>query len=350
MDPERVHESVTARLEQWGRSPRRLKVLDTFYGVEEPSLATELWGIRFPNPLGIAAGFDKNARVAHVMPHLGFGFVEIGTVTALAQDGNPRPRLFRVPEERALVNRLGFNNEGAEAVAARLASRGTPLVPLGVNIGRSRAVPNEDAAHDHEASLAKLWPYASYLVVNVSSPNTPGLRDLQAREALVPLVRTLQGRNRELAEACGARAKPLLVKLSPDLADEDLAEVSRALGDLDVAGIVATNTTVRRDGLRSTAPEGGLSGRPLAARSTEVVRLVHKATDGRLPIVGVGGVAGASDAWEKIEAGASLVQAYTGFIYEGPGFARRVCQGLARRVKEGGFGSFAEAVGAAHKR
>lgn len=352
LDAERAHETVVKRLESAGRSRAALKALDALYGVDEPTLAVDVWGLRFPNPLGVAAGFDKNARLAHVLPHLGFGFVEIGTVTARPQEGNPRPRMFRAPEAQGLVNRLGFNNEGAEAVAARLAAKDAPLVPLGVNIGKSRSVANDDAPGDYAASFERLWPHASYVVVNVSSPNTPGLRDLQARESLLPLVRALQTRNRSLAADRGCRPKPLLVKLSPDLADEDVADVAAGLLDVDVAGIVATNTTVRRDGVSGpvASEAGGLSGRPLRDRSTEVVRLVHKATDGRMPIVGVGGVSTDKDAWEKVEAGASLVQAYTGFIYAGPDFARRVCRGLAARVKEGGFANFQEAVGAAHKR
>ncbi|HEX2021956.1 MAG TPA: quinone-dependent dihydroorotate dehydrogenase, partial [Candidatus Thermoplasmatota archaeon] len=274
-EAERVHELAVRRLEAAGRSERLTRMLRARYFHEDPRLSQELWGLTFPNPVGIAAGFDKNARLVGVLPHLGFGFVEVGTVTSEAQAGNPRPRLFRLPKDQALINRLGFNNEGADLVAARLAKAPPAMVPVGVNIGKARRVPNAEATADYLKTFERLFPYGGYFVVNVSSPNTPGLRDLQARESMEELVRALRQRNAELARAQGARPRPLLVKISPDILPKDLE------GFVQVA---------------------------LAERATRMVRTIHEQTEGRIPIVGVGGVFSAEDAWEKIRAGASLVQ------------------------------------------
>jgi dihydroorotate dehydrogenase len=347
MDPERVHELVLKRLEAWGRNERLAKSLRARYFMEDPRLTQDLWGLTFPNPVGIAAGFDKNARLVNVLPHLGFGFVEVGTVTSEPQAGNPKPRMFRLPKDKALINRLGFNNEGADAVAGRLARSSARMVPVGVNIGKARRVPNSEATQDYLRSFEKLYPYGDYFVVNVSSPNTPGLRDLQAREAMEELVRALKGRNAELARAQGAKPRPLLVKIAPDLQPKDLE------GFVDVAkaekldGIIATNTTVARNGLKtSIQQEGGLSGAPLRERSTAIIREIHHLTDGRIPIVGVGGVFTAEHAWEKILAGASLVQLYTGFIYGGPATAREINEGLVELLAQSGHEHLADAVGA----
>ena len=309
----------------------------------DPRLALTVAGLRFPVPVGLAAGFDKAARALWAWPALGFGFVEVGTVTGLAQPGNPRPRLFRLPDDQALINRLGFNSPGADAMAARLAKlrRGGPYpIPLAVNIGRSRAASNEQAVDDYLYSFERLHPYAAFVVVNVSSPNTPGVRELQMREAITPLLTALSARNRALGE------KPLFVKIAPDLAEAELDAVVEAIGDR-AHGIVATNTTLGRDGLASAARDevGGLSGRPLFARAVEIVGRLHRRTAGRLPIIGVGGIFTAGDAYRMIKAGASLVELYTGFVYGGPGLPRRLARGLAARLDRDGLNTVAEAVG-----
>jgi dihydroorotate dehydrogenase len=318
--------------------------------VDDPALATRVWGIDFPNPVGLAAGFDKAGTLFNPLAALGFGFVEIGTVTAEAQPGNPRPRLFRLPADGALLNRMGFNNPGAEAVAAHLAAtRAEPV--LGINIGKSKVAPLERATEDYLRSVDLLAPFARYLVVNVSSPNTPGLRALQDAAPLRELVGAVVGRVREARGAAGAC--PVLVKLAPDLSDEQVEQAVEIALERGAAGIVATNTTVSRAGLR-TAPErveglglGGISGAPLRARALEVVSRIHARTGGAVPIVGVGGISSASEAWERIRAGASLVQIYTAFIYEGPGLVRRINRGLLDLMRRDGFRSVAEAVGTA---
>lgn len=298
-------------------------------------------GLRFPNALGLAAGFDKNAVGIDALAGLGFGHVEIGTVTALAQPGNDRPRLFRLPADRAVLNRMGFNNDGAAAVADRLAARAAtvrasavPLPILGVNIGKSKVVPEEDeqaVLDDYATSTRLLAGHADYLVVNVSSPNTPGLRNLQAVDRLGPLL----GHVRAVADQTVTdRPLPLLVKIAPDLADDDVLAVADLALDLGLAGIIATNTTISRDGLVTAAADvaalgaGGISGAPVAARSLEVLRLLRARVGERLTLISVGGISSAADAAERLDAGASLVQAYTGFIYGGPRWPSRVLAGL----------------------
>lgn len=341
LEPEWSHDVVLACLAALG--PRGLRAMGGAQ-VRDPGLAIEVCGIRFASPLGLAGGFDKAARALWAWPALGFGFVEVGTVTAVPQAGNPRPRVFRLPEDDALINRLGFNSPGAQVVAERLAAlrrRGAYPVPLGVNIGRSRDVSNEGAADDYVFSLERLHPYADFLVINVSSPNTPGLQSLQLRDAATFLLDRLAERNRALGE------KPLFVKVAPDLSDSELEEIAAAvLGRAH--GLVATNTTVRRDGLRSAArnESGGLSGRPLRSVSTRVIRTLYRLTRGRVPIIGVGGIFTAEDAYEKIKAGASLVQLYTGFIYGGPATPRVLAEGLSTLLTRDGYQTLAEAVGA----
>ncbi|WP_051426006.1 quinone-dependent dihydroorotate dehydrogenase [Jiangella gansuensis] len=305
-----------------------------------PSLAVEAFGLRFPGPLGLAAGFDKNAVGIDGLAALGFSFVEVGTVTARPQPGNPRPRLQRLLADRAIVNRMGFNNDGAAAVAARLARRrrrrGALPVVVGVNIGKSKVVPEAEAVADYEASTRLLAPYADYLVVNVSSPNTPGLRDLQAVDQLRPLLTAVRAQ----ADAVTSRRVPLLVKIAPDLGDEDVVAVAKLALELELDGIIATNTTVSRTGLR-TAPSaveaagaGGLSGAPLAGRSLEVLRLLRSTVGERLTLISVGGVSTAEDVYERLLAGATLVQAYTAFIYGGPFWPARVQRDLAPLLKD----------------
>ncbi len=298
---------------------------------------TRVMGLEFPGLLGLAAGFDKNAVGIDALANLGFGFVEIGTVTGEPQPGNPRPRLARLPADRVIVNRMGFNNDGAEVVARRLASRRRDRtgrragVPLGVNIGKTKAVPEEDAVGDYEKSTGLLAPHADYLVVNVSSPNTPGLRDLQAVERLEPLLRAVRRR----ADAASDHHVPLLVKIAPDLSDEDVLAVADLAVALGLDGVVATNTTISREGLTSdpalveAAGGGGLSGPPLRSRATEVMRLLRGRVGADLVLVGVGGITSVEDARGRLDAGADLLQAYTGFVYEGPWWPARMNRALS---------------------
>jgi dihydroorotate dehydrogenase len=295
----------------------------------DPSRAREVFGIRFPNPVGLAAGFDKNARVLPAWEKLGFGFVEAGTITAAGQPGNPRPRIFRLPAQQALINRLGFNNDGAEAVAARLAllkaSNRWPCIPIGLNIGKTKVTPLEEAAGDYLFSFEKLFPFADYFVLNVSSPNTPGLRALQDAAALDQLLGAIQQRNRELSAT--PRLRPVLLKIAPDLEFPQIEEIIALLLRHGLAGIVATNTTLDHSSIpEALRREGGLSGAPLRARSTEIVRFIAGLTD--LPIIAVGGIHDAASAMEKFNAGAALVQIYTGFIYEGPALIRQIASAL----------------------
>ena len=316
-----------------------------------PLLAQRLWGIDFPNPVGLAAGLDKNARAPHVWPLCGFGSAELGTVTAHGQPGNPTPRLFRLPRDRALINRMGFNNDGAAAVARRLSALTggrPPAIPIGINLGKSRATPLDDAVSDYVASFRAVFPFASYLVINVSSPNTPGLRDLQAAEHLAALLAALRAENTTLAGATGAAPRPLLVKLAPDLSDEGLADVVRVARAGGAAGLIATNTTVTRAGLTTPCDTaGGLSGAPLRGRALAVVGTLRRLAGADLPIVGVGGIASAADAYAMIRAGAALVQLYTGLIYEGPRLPARIARGLVDLLRRDGFAHVSEAVGSA---
>jgi dihydroorotate dehydrogenase len=321
VDPERIHHVAMAALRGLGHVP--------WHPDPDPRLAREVFGIRFPNPIGLAAGFDKNAIVLPAWEKLGFGFVEAGTITAVGQPGNPRPRIFRLPEQQALINRMGFNNDGAEAVAARLArlkgSGRWPCVPIGLNIGKTKVTPIEEAAADYLFSFEKLFPFADYFVLNVSSPNTPGLRSLQGADALHQLLGAIQGRNRELS--AGARFRPVLLKIAPDIEFAQIEEIIGLVEQHGLAGIVATNTTLDHssvpEGLRQ---EGGLSGAPVRARSTEIVRFIAERT--RKPVIAVGGIHDAASAMEKFDAGAALVQLYTGFIYEGPALIRRIASAL----------------------
>lgn len=327
-DPEVVHERVIRVL---SASARALAGLRRFYGVDDP---VTVFGLRFPSRVGLAAGMDKDGRALRAWPALGFGFVEAGTVTRLAQPGNPKPRLFSLPDSDGLINRMGFNNAGAGALAKRLAEHGKPDVPLGVSIGKSKVVPLADAVADYQASLRSLYPYADYFAINVSSPNTPGLRALQDKSALAELLAELRGTSSALAG--GGTPTPLLVKVAPDLPDSALAELLEVCDAHAVAGVIATNTTLSRQGLasgdaRAGEEAGGLSGRPLGARAREVVRFIHDRTEGRLPIIGVGGIFSGADARRMIDAGASLVQVYTGFALQGPRLVREINRALTRR-------------------
>jgi len=347
LDPERAHDlalRLVVALERILAHRRHATPAWT-----HPALTQELWGLPFANPVGLAAGFDKDARAPHVWAALGFGFAELGTITAHAQPGNPRPRLFRLAADRAVINRFGFNNSGAAAVAERLRvleRRTRPGIPIGINIGKSRVTALDDAPQDYAHSLRTLFSFASYFVVNISSPNTPGLRDLQGEAHLRALLTALRDENAAQAAALGLPPRPLLVKVAPDLTDEDLARVVEVAAAHGAAGLVATNTTVSRTGLRQPSAEsGGLSGAPLRARATAVVRTLHRRAGPRLPIIGVGGIFSARDAYEKIRAGASLVQVYTGLLYEGPWLARRIARGLVPLLHRDGFAHLRDAVG-----
>ena len=314
-------------------------LLRRWLGPRDPVLRVHALGLDFPGPLGLAAGFDKDARATTGLGALGFGFVEVGTVTARAQPGNPRPRMFRLPADRALINRMGFNNDGAAAAAARLRRRprGPGARPVvGVNIGKTRAVPEQDAAADYAASARAVADVADYVVVNVSSPNTPGLRDLQEVDRLRPVLAAVR---EALDAAAGSRRVPLLVKIAPDLAGPDVDAVADLAVELGLDGIIATNTTVSRAGLASPAAEvsaagaGGLSGPPLRVPALAVLRRLRERAGDRLVLIAAGGIETPDDAWERLAAGATLVQAYTGFIYGGPLWPRRIHAGLARRTR-----------------
>ena len=338
--PERIHHTVFAALRAATATSLQRRVLRRRLAPTDPMLASTVFGVHFPGPLGLAAGFDKDGVGLNAWGALGFGYAEIGTVTAAPQPGNPPPRLFRLPADRALLNRMGFNNHGAGALATRL-SRRRADVPIGVNIGKTKATPPEHAVDDYRASARLLGPLADYLVVNVSSPNTPGLRDLQAVAQLRPI----------LAAVRAETSTPVLVKIAPDLTDADVDAIADLAVESGLAGIVATNTTISRDGLLtlgvSELGSGGISGPPVARRSLEVLRRLYARVGGKLVLISVGGIQTADDAWERITAGATLLQGYTGFIYGGGLWAKRIHDGLAARLHAGGFASLADAVGSA---
>lgn len=352
LPPETAHELALHSLHFFLRGP--LKEIVASRNRVSPVGHLKRFGLEFSNPAGLAAGFDKNGIAAESLSALGFGFIEVGTVTYEAQSGNPKPRLFRLPRDRALINRLGFNNYGAKELAERLRAH-RPGCVLGVNIGKSRSATIEAAIPDYLASFDAVHDIADYIAVNVSSPNTPNLRELQRADLLSELLQSLQRRNSDLAHANSERPRPLLLKIAPDLDQAQIESIIEVAMRANISGIIATNTTVRRDALRTPAAEvqacgeGGLSGAPLRERSNQVISLVYRLTRGELPIVGVGGIFTAEDAWDKICAGASLIQLYTGFIYEGPGIAKRINEGLAKILRREGFNSIDDAVGCRSK-
>ncbi len=338
--PERIHTWVFAVL-RTATAPRPLRRgLARWLAPTDPVLESTVFGVRFPGPVGLAAGFDKDGTGLNTWGALGFGYAEIGTVTAQAQPGNPRPRMFRLADDRALLNRMGFNNHGAGELALRL-TRHSSDVPIGVNIGKTKVTPPEGAVADYAESARLVGPLAAFLVVNVSSPNTPGLRDLQAVESLRPILTAVKAQTRT----------PVLVKIAPDLSDADVDEIADLAVELGLAGIVATNTTVSRDGLATPGVDelgpGGVSGPPVARRSAEVLRRLYQRVGDRLVLISVGGIETADDAWDRITSGASLVQGYTGFVYGGGAWAKHIHDGLARRLRDGGFATLADAVGSA---
>lgn len=328
--------------------------MQSLYGYSDPRLQQSLWGLPFENPIGLAAGFDKDGVASGVWSSFGFGFAELGTVTAHAQPGNSQPRLFRLPADRAALNRMGFNNRGAAEMAVMLKQRwgesdtavARPF-SLGINLGKSKITPLDAAAEDYLTSFRLLKDWGDYFVVNVSSPNTPGLRSLQASDQLGPILDVLQQENQQ--------QKPLLVKIAPDLEWDAIAQVIELAQTYQLAGIIATNTTIQRSGLQTaivqatgkpvTEEAGGISGLPLRQRSTEVIRFIWQQTQGKLPIIGVGGIFTAQDAWEKLTAGASLLQVYTGWFYEGPGMVRRILSGLTQRLVAHDLKSITQVVG-----
>ncbi len=344
-DPERAHTLTLWLLQRLAQATSLLKLGRRWHPLEPVVLQMQVAGLRFPNPVGLAAGFDKNATAVVAFPVLGFGFVEIGTVTPRAQAGNTLPRLFRLPADEAVINRMGFNNDGAATIARRLKML-PGHIPIGVNLGKNAGTPLEQALQDYCSGLATLYDVGDYVVINVSSPNTPGLRDLQSHAHLNALLSGVQACNRSLAHARQVKPRPLFVKIAPDLEPEALDGIVEAVQTCELDGIIATNTTIGREGLTTPAPEpGGLSGRPLRHRSTEAVRYLYRRAQGGIPIIGVGGIFSAEDAYEKICAGASLVQLYTGLIYRGPGLPRHINVGLVRLLQRDGFTHLSEAVG-----
>lgn len=329
-DPEKVHYFVVKRL-KWFHDhfPLGKTILRSSFDVNIKGLEREVFGIKFKNPVGLAAGFDKNGEYIEALSDLGFGFIEVGTVTPLPQPGNDKPRMFRLEEDSALINRMGFNNKGVDTLAERLRllrSKHKDIV-VGGNIGKNKNTPNEDAVSDYVKCFDRLFDVVDYFVVNVSSPNTPGLRALQEKEPLMNLLNTLQQRNKK-----GDISRPILLKIAPDLTNEQLDDIVEIVVQTGIAGVIATNTTIDRNGLytaeKVTNEAGGLSGKPLTIRSTEVIKYLSDKSNKAFPIIGVGGIHSPQDAKDKLEAGASLVQLYTGFIYEGPAIVKRICKEL----------------------
>lgn len=318
-DPEEIHYATFSWIKNLSKIPGFSTLVKSVYETNDPRLEREVFGLKFKNPVGLAAGFDKDAKLFNELSNFGFGFIEIGTLTPKGQEGNPKKRLFRLKEDEAIINRMGFNNGGVAEAVERLKKNNSVLI--GGNIGKNKNTPNEDAIHDYEFCFEALYDYVDYFVVNVSSPNTPNLRALQDKEPLEKLLLTLQAKNN-----LKSKPKPILLKIAPDLTDEQLLDIIEIVNSTKIAGVIATNTTLSREGLKSEnkVEEGGLSGKPLAKRSTEVIRFLSEQSNRAFPIIGVGGIHSAQDALEKLNAGASLVQLYTGFIYEGPALIKKI--------------------------
>lgn len=352
MDPEAAHHLIVDGMGAASKVPGINPLLSAIWGVKEtPDLAVDLFGLHFAHPVGLAAGLDKNAKAASGLSRIGLSFLEVGTVTPVGQPGNERPRLFRLPPDEALINRMGFNNDGADVMEERLRRHGKLRIPLAVNIGKNKSTPNDDAANDYRNCLRKLYPFGDFFVVNISSPNTPDLRALQHGDELKLLLDAVKDEMNVQAERHGGVPKPILVKIAPDNTDEQLGYMAEAIAASGMSGIIATNTTVGRDGLtHGNAKEtGGLSGRPLTNRSTGVIRTVYRITGGKLPIIGSGGIFTADDAYDKIRAGASLVEVYTALIYKGPGLLKELHRGLRAKLRKDGFTQISQAVGADHR-
>jgi dihydroorotate dehydrogenase len=326
-DPEDVHYFTFSMIRKISKIPGMALLFQKMYGVNDSRLEREVFGLKFKNPVGLAAGFDKDAKLYKELSNFGFGFIEIGTLTPKGQEGNPKKRLFRLKEDQAIINRMGFNNGGVLEAVARLKNNNGVLI--GGNIGKNKATPNEDAVLDYEICFDALYDYVDYFVVNVSSPNTPNLRALQDKEPLQQLLQTLQNKNN-----LKSKPKPILLKIAPDLSNEQLLDIIDIINSTKIAGVIATNTTLSREGLQSEnkLEMGGLSGKPLAKRATEVIRFLSEKSNRSFPIIGVGGIHSAQDAIEKLEAGASLVQLYTGFIYEGPALVKAINKAILAKV------------------
>ena len=325
-DPEKIHYFTFDFLRKFCQLPGAISFLKSKFQLNDPRLEREVFGLKFKNPVGLAAGFDKDAKLYKELSALGFGFIEVGTVTPKPQPGNEKKRLFRLKEDSAIINRMGFNNEGVEQMVERLKENKNVLI--GGNIGKNKITPNEDAVDDYISSFETLFNYVNYFVVNVSSPNTPNLRELQDKEPLKRLLNTLQERNR-----AKVNPKPILLKIAPDLTDEQLLDIIEIVQETEIAGVIATNTTISREGLKSAHKNetGGLSGKPLTQRSTEVIKFPSEKSGKAFPIIGVGGIHSAQDAIEKLEAGASLIQLYTGFIYEGPALIKQINKEILKK-------------------
>jgi dihydroorotate dehydrogenase len=360
-NPESTHNQTLKALQKletqrnsiWGRW--LIQQIENSFCYYDSCLSQSLWHLKFPNPLGLAPGFDKNAQGAGIWSSFGFGFAELGAVTLHPQEGNPRPRMFRLPADQAILNRMGANNDGAKAIASRLEEawlRQRRNIPIGINLCKSKITDLNDAAEDYISSFRYLRSWADYFVVNVSSPNTPGLRSLQAGEQLKPILEGLEKENQG--------EKPILIKIAPDLEWSEISSILALCEDYNLSGIIATNTTIKREGLKTkilpttgkplTEENGGISGLPLRQRATEVIRYIYQETKGKLPIVGVGGISDTQSAWEKITAGATLLQFYSGWIYEGPWVVKEILQGLQAKLAENGFSNISEAIGMEHRR
>lgn len=325
-DPEEVHHFTFSLIKATQKVPGMRSLIQSKYQVNDKRLEREVFGLKFKNPVGLAAGLDKDAKIYNELDAFGFGFIEIGTITPKPQDGNPKKRLFRLKEDQGIINRMGFNNGGIELAVQRLKKNKGVLI--GGNIGKNKVTPNEEAVNDYTICFEALYPYVDYFVVNVSSPNTPNLRALQDKEPLMELLSTLQSKN-----ILKPKAKPILLKIAPDLTDDQLLDIIDIVNETKIAGVIATNTTISREGLISAnkSEAGGLSGKPLKDRSTEVIRFLSQKSNKSFPIIGVGGIHSAKDALEKLDAGADLIQIYTGFIYEGPGLIKEINQALLKR-------------------
>ena len=326
-DPEKVHYFTFSLIRILSKIPGISALFESLYTVNDKRLETEVFGLKFKNPVGLAAGFDKDAALYKELSHFGFGFIEIGTLTPKGQEGNPKKRLFRLKEDQAIINRMGFNNSGVQEAVERLKKNEGVLI--GGNIGKNKLTPNENAVDDYLICFEALFDYVNYFVVNVSSPNTPNLRELQEKEPLTQLLQSLQKEN--LAKP---KSKPILLKIAPDLTDTQLLDIIDIVKETKIAGVIATNTTISREGLQSAnrSETGGMSGKPLAKRSTEVIRFLSEKSNKAFPIIGVGGIHSAEDAIEKLEAGASLIQLYTGFIYEGPALVKAINKKILEKL------------------
>ena len=350
IDPEKAHHLVVGGLHTAGSIPGASHVLRSLWGVKETSdLSVDLFGLHFPTPVGLAAGLDKNAVAVKGFSSIGFGFMEVGTVTPKGQSGNEQPRLFRLPADEALVNRMGFNNEGAEAMARRLSANQRRPIPVAINIGKNKMTPNEEAYKDYQQCIRTLYPYGDFFVINISSPNTPDLRNLQYGSELSSLLTYIMKEMQDQARKHNA-SKHILVKIAPDVSDAELESMVDVLQASGVTGVIASNTTLSRAGLThpNAKENGGLSGKPLRIRSTEIISRIYSQSHGSLPIIGSGGIFTGKDAYEKIRAGASLVEIYTSLIYEGPDVNRKIHSELRKCLRQDGFRHISEAIGADH--